>query len=385
MVIPLDNALPRIKTLLNEIFRIALEVEGLERPHAVGIRHFAVQAYQTCATVDGTSDSEKAMVIGISYGLYKQMLARQRGNLPPERILTKEIMDVLGWYHPSMYGASRDLTRRAKQQGFKLQISESDLSKLKNTGRGISVPRLSQIVSLMEPGLQPGNLQVMVRTGDPEEEQPNHTLFRQLLCVLSPPHYSLSWQPFAVLVQPGSGPVKRLWAIPPWGYSNKTMGEWKHIIELARKDLGQGIEVELAANRTPLYYWAPASVPAETGLLVSLLDMGCPLLDTLNCLLVRPANEAGIEFPFRDPFAAEPAQMRRDFLEAVEQLRRSEYDILDVFLAHAAAAAWFNAEHCAQGAEIAETLPYQIGFGGIQSLYLFFYLTNQLSASEEAL
>ena len=149
LTVPLSQLSPKSHRTLESILKRAhiAEVEGADRKAASFFSH--------CSRSDmaelerhSVHAYELALIEEVSRSLFSAMLP-QRPETAPGRLLAHCLLDELDWRFPSRYAASKALQRLAAEKGLASSLSESDLSKLENTGKGVSAERISETIYLL--------------------------------------------------------------------------------------------------------------------------------------------------------------------------------------------------------------------------------------------
>ena len=149
LTVPLSQLSPKSHRTLESIMRRAVitETEGANRK---AVSFFAHCSRSDMAELERHSipAHELALMEEVSRLLFSAMLS-QRRETAPGRLLAHCLLDELDWRFPSRYAASKALQRLATEKGLASSLSESDLSKLENTGKGVSAERISETIYLL--------------------------------------------------------------------------------------------------------------------------------------------------------------------------------------------------------------------------------------------
>lgn len=149
LTVPLSQLSPKSHRTLESIMRRAVltEAEGADRKAA---SFFAHNSRSDMAELERHSvpAHELALMEEVSRLLFSTMLP-QRSETAPSRLLADCLLKELDWRFPSRYAASKALQQLAAEKGLESPLSESDLSKLENTGKGVSAERISETIYLL--------------------------------------------------------------------------------------------------------------------------------------------------------------------------------------------------------------------------------------------
>lgn len=149
LTVPLSQLSPKSHRTLESIMRRAVltEAEGADRKAA---SFFAHNSRSDIAMLErhNVPAHELALMEEVSRLLFSEMLPQRRETVP-SRLLAHCLLDELDWRFPSRYAASKALQRLAAEKGLESPLSESDLSKLENTGKGVSAERISETIYLL--------------------------------------------------------------------------------------------------------------------------------------------------------------------------------------------------------------------------------------------
>ena len=149
LTVPLSQLSPKSRRTLESILSRAhiAEAEGVDRKAA---SFFAHTSRSDMAELErhNVHAYELALIEEVSRLLFSEMLPRRRETVPG-RLLAHCLLDELDWRFPSRYAASKALQRLAAEKGLASSLSESDLSKLENAGKGVSAERISETIYLL--------------------------------------------------------------------------------------------------------------------------------------------------------------------------------------------------------------------------------------------
>jgi hypothetical protein len=149
LTVPLSQLSPNSLRTLESILKRAhtTEVEGADRKTASFFAHCS-RSDMAMLERHNVHAYELALIEEVSRLLFSAMLP-QRPEAAPGQILAHCLLDELDWRFPSRYAASKALQRLAAEKGLASSLSESDLSKLENTGKGVSAERISETIYLL--------------------------------------------------------------------------------------------------------------------------------------------------------------------------------------------------------------------------------------------
>jgi hypothetical protein len=391
--IPLSQLSPKSHRAFDKILSCALITEAEGVGHNA-VRSFAFHSRNEIAELrrQGISVSETALIEEVARWLFSDMLSRRR-ETTPNRLLANCLLDELDWRYPSRYAAAKALRRVAQEKGAAGSLSESDLSKLDNSGHGVSAERISEAIFLLNsnieirPNLGAARLFVLqpLITPDSSSNESNSassswtlhypilrkTMYDMLICDVERGN-----EPYIVMAPFNAGQMpKRLVPIHPWSDNEEA---WKKSITMNRDRLAalqgvsiDGIEITPTESREALS-WDARSIPKDTAILVSIFDVGSPLLATSLCLQydIAPVKNCSI-----DDRAVEPNLTNR-LLCTLGKLR-DVFGILDLFQAHADVAT-ILATNPPQNPSVPGPLPRPLALGGVQSVYLLIHIVDRL-------
>lgn len=365
------------------------------------------------------SCEERKAVEEFGRSLFLDILYRATEPVLPNQLLTRLLLDETDWHFPSRYAASKGLQRLAHEKGLSTYLRESDFSKLEHNGRGVSAERMSETFYLLglsvlaRPYL--GSHRLIVQNGTSSlnndlKQDANvmnnleATMQRFFVNDLADPLQ----EPLGILVplQSYSKPTQ-LVPVHTWRSKSSMSDSYSKLIEAARDKLAERagtklekIQVHDTESRDILSGKLTLSLDnADCAILTSLLDISAPILENTTCISVRlPTDDSyhavnGASFFEPIPNDLEKVRQLTATLEdKIKDIHTTGLNILDVFFAHANIAATFarkyqdtikstssdislfdNNPECIYG-----PLPMALGLGGIQSFYLFLYLTNRL-------
>lgn len=384
----LSQLSPKSHRTLEGIVRRALDTEA-EGTNLQNARYFAQHSRNDMAELNRRSIpvTEQALVEEVARWLFSDMVSRRR-EASPSRLVTHCLLDELDWRFPSRYAASKALKRTAEEKGFSSPLSESDLSKLENTGQGVSVGRISETMSLLNVNifLRPyfGAARLCLYNSPPSHHISNgmpkseassdsvpYAILRKALfdALIQEMEFGneplLILAPFSIVLR-----ITRLIPVYPWSDNEEL---WKSKISLFRDQLAesQGVsvnQIEIApAESREVLTWDARSIPKGTALLVSLLDLGSPLLANSNP--VSPESQSG---------GKETPILVRKLKNAFDKLTDS-FGALDLFMAHADIATHLASTPSREEPRVLGPLPRGLALGGTQSAHLLIHMVELLS------